>query len=287
VIYHLSLLSFGDNVISLNLLSRLRDTAGMTIVGTAHTRQIADFFPGLNAPILTDFDRVPAFYDVRKHGMLAALRDAARFRRRMAPRVEPGDSLIVEQPGLRSRMLAAFGGARVFEPRRDRNVYEDRRELLQKIFAQAIAVDDAPRLSQSVRRVTINPASRVERKVIPPRIVALLITDLCNRGIDVTLIDPDRRHGALANRVNHYHVETTLTQAVALVTQADLYIGADSLLIHLAYCCRVPSIVLFNETNLYFAPPGVAANRMYLEYVARQSDQQFLASLATVLDRPA
>jgi ADP-heptose:LPS heptosyltransferase len=81
-------------------------------------------------------------------------------------------------------------------------------------------------------------------------------------------------------------VGTTLDEAVALIRRSDLYIGADSLLMHFAYYCGTPAIVLFNETNLYFAPPGVAEQGSYLEHVARATDDEFRASFDALLERP-
>jgi ADP-heptose:LPS heptosyltransferase len=203
----------------------------------------------------------------------------------MARRVRPGDSLILEHDDARSRALLRFPGVTLFEPIRAANVYEDRRSLLQTVFNQPIALEPARVLLALPRRVTINPASRVRQKSIPPRILAILVSSLKARDIEVQLIDPEREHAALASRVDGHHVDTTLDEAVALVRQSDLYIGADSLMMHFAYYCGTPTIVLFNETNLYFAPPGVAAQGAYLEHVARATDDEFRSSFDALLAR--
>jgi ADP-heptose:LPS heptosyltransferase len=283
VIHHISLLSYGDNLISLTLLSRLRDRSGIGIVGSAHTAQIAGFFPGLDIPVSVEFDSVPAFYDMRRRGIVAAARDAVTFRQRMARRIRPGDSLILEHDDVRSRALLRFPGVTLFEPKRGANVYEDRRSLLQTVFDQSIPLEPARGLSASPRRVTINPASRIREKSVPSRILAVLVSSLKARDVYVQLIDPEREHGTLTNRVDGYHINTSLDEAVALVRQSDLYIGADSLMMHFAYYCATPAIVLFNETNLYFAPPGVAEQGMYIEHVARATDGEFRASIDALL----
>ncbi|HEV8409464.1 MAG TPA: glycosyltransferase family 9 protein [Gemmatimonadaceae bacterium] len=286
MIHHISLLSYGDNLISLTLLSRLRDRSGIAIVGSAHTAQIAGFFPGLDIPVSVEFDSVPAFYDVRMRGVMAAVREAITFRRRMARWVRAGDSLILEHDDARSRALLRFPGVTLFEPKRVANVYEDRRSMLQTVFNQQIALEPARVLSAPPRRVTINPASRVRQKSMPSRILSVLVSSLKARDIEIQLIDPEQEHRALASRVDGHHVGTTLDEAVALIRRSDLYIGADSLLMHFAYYCGTPAIVLFNETNLYFAPPGVAEQGSYLEHVARATDDEFRASFDALLERP-
>jgi len=287
VIYHISLLTLGDNLISLSLLSRLRERGGITIVGTALTRRIAAFFPALDIPIAVDFDRVPAFLDLRRRGVIAAALDANKFRRSMAERVTSGDSLILENNDLRGLALARFRGVTRLAPSRTTNIYEDRRALLQRVFQQTIPLEQGAPLPRQARRVTINPSAGRRVKAVPPRTLAALVSYLKSRQIEVQLIDHDRAHGALTGQVDGYHVDTTLESAVALVRESDLYIGADSLMAHLAYFCATPAIVLFNETNLYFAPPGVAEQGAYVEFVARKSDDEFRASLDALFARAA
>jgi ADP-heptose:LPS heptosyltransferase len=168
---------------------------------------------------------------------------------------------------------------------RRRNVYEDRRDVLNTVFHDAIALDSARRLGQAPRTVTINPASRVDTKALSPRTLGSIVSYLRRRSIAVRLLDPERKHGSLQHAVSEYHTDTTLEQAVALVESSDLYIGADSLFVHVAYQRRTPVLVLYNETNLYFAPPGVAEQGSYLEFVGRKSEQELWEALDEQLAR--
>lgn len=279
MIHHLNLLSFGDNLISLSLLAKLRDKSSVTIVGTALTERIAAFVPGLDIPIIVVSDQVPAFYDLRKRGARAAATELLAIRRALAQSSRDGDGFVFEKGGWRRYLLVGATGRRSWAPVPRRNVYEDRRDVLSAVFHESIPLETAARLVEPPRSVTINPASRVAAKAISRRTLTSIVTFLRQRSIDVCLIDPDQKHGDLQHVVSDYRTNTTLEQAVALVESCDLYIGADSLLVHVAYQRRTPALVLYNETNLYFAPPGVAEQGSYLEFAGRKTEPELWSAL--------
>ena len=285
MIYHLNLLSFGDNLISLSLLAKLRKKGGVTIVGTALTERIAALVPHLDIPIIVVSDHVPSFYDLRKRGPRAAVLEMASLRQAITRLSGANDGFVFEKGGWRRHLLVGATGRRSWSPVRTRNVYEDRRDLLNAVFDEAIVLESAQRLGHAPRTVTINPASRVDAKAISRRTLTSLVTYLQRRSIDVHLLDPERQHGDLQHAVSDYQTGTTLEQAVALVENCDLYIGADSLLVHVAYQRRTPVLVLYNEANLYFAPPGVADQGSYLEFVGRKGEQELWAELDGQLAR--
>lgn len=281
MIYHLSLLSFGDNLISLSLLAKLRAKSGVSIIGTALTQRVASFVPDLGVPLRLVSDRIPAFYDVRNRGVGAAFRDSLMVWQELRRVTARGDELIFEKSGWRGRLLAGAIVRRSWTPERRRNVYEDRRDVLNHVFGDAISLENAPSLKSLPRVVTINPASRQRAKALSSETLAAVVAYMRARSIDVRLMDPDEQHGALKHVVSSYHVNTTLEEAVDLVETCDLYIGADSLFVHVAYHRRRPVLVLYNETNLYFAPPGVEEQGSYVDFVARRTRQE----LWSVLDR--
>jgi ADP-heptose:LPS heptosyltransferase len=285
VIYHLNLLSLGDNLISLSLLAKLRDKSGVTIVGTALTQRIAALVPHLEIPIIVVSHDVPSFYDVRKRGPRAALSEILILRQTITRLGTASDGFVFEKGGWRRQMLIGATGRRSWSSVRKRNVYEDRRDVLNAVFDDAIALESARWLSQAPRTVTINPASRVDAKAISKPALGSIIRYLQRLSIDVHLLDPERKHGDLQHTVSNYQTGTTLEEAVALVENCDLYVGADSLFVHVAYQRRTPMLVLYNEANLYFAPPGVAEQGNYLECVGRKSEQELWSALDRKLAR--
>ena len=279
VIYHLNLLSLGDNLISLSLLAKLRKKSGVTIVGTALTDRIAALVPDLDIPIIVVSDHVPSFYDLRKRGPRAAVVEMLKLRRAITRLSGADDGFVFEKGGWRRHALIGATGRLSWSPIRRRNVYEDRRDVLNAVFGEAIALESAQPLAQPPRTVTINPASRVAAKAVSERTLGSIVSFLHRRSIDVYLLDPEKQHGALRHVVREYRTDTTLEEAVTLVESCDLYIGADSLFVHVAYHRRTPVLVLYNDTNLYFAPPGVADQGSYLEFVARMGEQELWAAL--------
>jgi ADP-heptose:LPS heptosyltransferase len=286
VIYHLNFLSLGDNLISLSLLAKLREKSGVTIVGTTLTERIAGLVPHLDIPIIVVSDHVPSFYDLRKRGPRAGLVEMLELRRVITRLGSADDGFVFEKGGWRRHLLIGATGLRSWSPVRRRNVYEDRRDVLSEVFGESIALERAQRLVRAPRSVTINPASRVDAKAISQRTLTSLVTYLQRRSIDVRLLDPEKKHGDLQHAVSDYQTDTTLEQAAALVENCDLYIGADSLLVHVAYQRRTPVLVLYNGANLYFAPPGVAEQGSYLEFVSQKGEQELWAALDEQLAHP-
>ncbi len=72
--YYLSLQALGDNLISLSSLAQLN--IRVNILGTKHTKNIIKLI-GLEDKfaIQVVFDDIPAFYDIRKKGLVKAIKD--------------------------------------------------------------------------------------------------------------------------------------------------------------------------------------------------------------------
>ena len=279
MIYFMSLLAYGDNLISLSLLAKLKDKKNITIVGTDLTRVIADFIPHLDIPIVVASRKIPAFYNIRKDGAIPALKDWIWFLKNVTKPMNKEDALVFEKRDFRSRLLFGSISQRIYEPDRKHNVYVDRKNLLHEVWGERVSLKDAVRLRSAPRCVTINPASRLKEKAISDRVLVYLISYLNTNGINIQLIDPDQEHSNLQHLVDSYHTSMSLAHALAHVRDCDLYIGADSLLIHFAYHFAIPFLVLFNKTNLYFAPPGVENQRSYIEFVSRLSEKEFCRAL--------
>ena len=141
MIHHVNFLSFGDNLISLSLLAKIRKKRGVTIVGTALTERIAALLPHLDIPIIAVSDHVPAFYDLRKRGPRAAVVEMLNLRHAITRLSGADDGFVFEKGGWRRHLLIGATGRRSWSPVRRRNVYEDRRDVLNAVFDEAIALE--------------------------------------------------------------------------------------------------------------------------------------------------
>lgn len=251
---YLMLRAAGDTVISLGLLESLPQEARLEILGTeaaaglAATLRLQRF---TITPILPD---VAAVFDLKKAGPRRAVADAIKIRAALRARAAPGRQLFLEHRDWRNRWLVPGASYAVREPARGHSIYADRQAMLSRAFGVLAPLARAP-LPREVRRVVLNPGSRVPAKVLPAPIVESVVAYCEARNLELTLLDPARDHAALALRVN-YLPAPPLAEAIAALRGCDLYIGADSLFLHLAYRFGRPAFVIAQQPDLYFALPG-------------------------------
>jgi ADP-heptose:LPS heptosyltransferase len=279
VIYYVALLGYGDNLISLSLLTKLNNKENVKIIGTSLTQSIADFTPDLNIPIIRLSENIPAFFNVKKRGLLSAMKEVFNFTMSFSRHLNTEDVILFEKRGFRSKLLSSGFTRNIYEPKHTGNVYEDRRDLLEAVFNEQVPLREVAAMDSLPECVTINPASRMKEKAIPSHVIGYVISYLKRNRTYVRLIDPEKEHFELRKQVDSYHVGTSLHQAAELVRDSDLYIGADSLFIHFAYHFDVQFLVLFNKSNLYFAPPGVEKLKNYIESVSHISKKEFYSAL--------
>ena len=281
----MSLLGYGDNLISLALLAKLRNKSNVKIIGTTLTQVIAPFIPNLEIPIILEFDNIPAFYDVRRRGITSAINEAKIFATNLTQYVGKQDTVVFEQNSLKSKLLSAYLGRRYIAPPKGNNVYEDTQRLLQQVFDEQIDLKDAAPLPRLPCRVTINPTSRWKYKAIANTTLEYIISYFHNHQCEIHLLDPQKEYLSMRHRVGSYHSDTSLKEAGELVKGSELYIGADSLFSHFSYHFGIPFVVVFNRAYLYFSPPGVGRIGNYIESASTITEQDFYCRLDKLFSR--
>ena len=73
--YYVTLLGLGDNLISLSLLEQL--DSKVNVLGTKHTKNVAQLMGIDHNQVEIDvvFNDIPAFYDIKKQGVVKAVKD--------------------------------------------------------------------------------------------------------------------------------------------------------------------------------------------------------------------
>lgn len=104
----------------------------------------------------------------------------------------------------------------------------------------------------------MNPGARLEHKRLPHEVIEQVLGYAGARGIEVFLLDAERRHAHTEPRVRHYAQRGNLHDDIEILRHADLYIGADSFFLHLAYHFDLPLFAIVPPGEFYFAPPGLA-----------------------------
>lgn len=256
--YYLAVRPFGDSLISLSLLNRLPgQISRVHILGTPVTQQVAAATGLTRFPIRPALPGIAAFFDIRVRGVRHALDDLRRIRRHLADHTRPGDVLLVEQRDWRNRLLIPAGHAAVVEPARTVSVYVDRSALIESHFGARLTLPTCRRPSSRPYTVVIHPGARQPGRTFPQDMVESLMDYAKVKGLSVRLIDPDSSYSIFRQRAETYLPAPTLDEAIACLRASDLFIGADSFFLHLAYFYGIPLFGIGETARPYFSPPGM------------------------------
>lgn len=267
MIFHVSLQALGDNLISLSILEKLDKK--IIILGTKHTKNIVKLI-GLEDKfnIQVVFDDIPAFYDIRKKGLVKAIKDLYKFIRYIQKHQIL--EIIFEKKDFRSTLILFFTHARGYFPSQfNPKVYENRKELIENIYQQSIYLNNYLLKIETPKKILINPLTRVEVKNIDHRHLNFIINELSKYDYEIYLIDIEKRYQEFENKVQYYLTNTTLEDVKQLINECDLYIGGDSFLIHLAYYLQKNYFMIFYRDNDDFLPPNITQD-FYIK--AHESD---------------
>ena len=105
--------------------------------------------------------------------------------------------------------------------------------------------------------ILINPTTRIKEKNIRKEDLFIILNELNKCNYKIYLIDIENKYKQFEKDVDIYLSSTTLDDVKELILISDLYIGADSFLIHLAYYLKRNYFILFYKDNEYFLPPNV------------------------------
>ena len=254
--------ALGDNLISLYLLNQYHGREKIVILGTALTRKVAELIGVADRfDIEVVFDDIPAFYDVRKKGLLRALKDLLLFRRFLKKR--RFGTVILEKKDFRSALMT-FGLSRVHYGQKIRQTYLDRKELFEESFAIPIQLKASVKPGRNIRSVLIAPSSRLSVKNIHSNDLENILSCLETANMAVSLVDYTEEYSVFRKKVGAYITGTTLEDVKRLLLGHDLLIGADSFLIHMAYYFEKPFVAVYNVPNLDFLPPGAEPNGSFI-----------------------
>jgi hypothetical protein len=268
--------AYGDCVISYGLLEKLPASENIRIVGTRVSREVAEALAFSRYSHESVLDDVAAFFDVKQAGPRRALADLYAVRSVLREKLQPGDRVLFEHASWRNRwVLPSLPGIGVLEPGHGTSIYFDRREMLGRAFANLPDTPASRRPVAPIRNLVLNPGARLEYKRLPGVVVDNIVRYASERGIEVHLLDPEERHAHVAARVRSYRARPKLAEAIEMVRGADLYVGADSFFLHLAYRFDRPLFAIVPTDDPYFAPPSLATINGVIT-LARARNEQFM-----------
>lgn len=261
--YFLSLQSFGDNLISLYLLSQI--DGKIKILGTKHTQNIARLMEvedKVNIDVI--FDDIPAFYDVKKRGMVKAFKDMFKFRQYI--KEHNIKELFFEKQDIRTQMLT-FGLSKYIATKNlTKQVYINRKNLIEKYYTSTIKLKSSikPSKGKETNRILISPSSRIQDKNIRKNDCDIIIAILKEFNFTIQLVDYTGDYIEYKDKVNEYYHNTTLSDVKELIVKSDFFIGADSFLVHLAYFFEKAFFIVFNFESFEFLPPNADVIENYI-----------------------
>lgn len=121
--------------------------------------------------------------------------------------------------------------------------------------------------------VHIHPTSRWFFKTWPPENMASLITTLSQKGYRIVLTAaPDQREMALVDQINaqleqpivNLAGQLTLKELAALTARAKLFIGVDSVPMHIAAAMGTPTVAIFGPSGEWEWGPWQVPHRLVM-----------------------
>lgn len=248
--------AFGDFVIACSAARRAQSAPGMdglTVVAGEHVRSLASAL-GLDRAVRfigdDSWTDVPAAFDVRKCGVLSALKSLRDLRHRLDA-LPAGMELVFDHVGWRESFI---GGGRSLRslPVGSGNIYIAYDRLFESLGYKISAAQ--PERTHSVRDAIIIPGARMEYKKIPSRVIEEIATELEHRGVKTRVITLAGESIELPVGVHARRLPRSFDQLAAAVRASDLVVSADSLPSHLSEFLGTPIFVSTPVPNPYWLP---------------------------------
>ncbi|NNN48620.1 hypothetical protein [Vibrio sp. 2-2(8)] len=253
--------AMGDNLISLNMLDQINEK--FLILGTKHTYDIALLMESkLHERIHVLYDEIPSFYDIRNSNILNVVRDVIKFRKFIKD--NNVKKLVFEKSDFRVRLLTFGIDVSVLAPTDVKKIYGARKNLYSEYFREELTLLSCVSNYDDVKKILLSPTTRVSAKNITRTNLLDMISVLHANGFFVQLIDYDASFSDLENIVDDYYTNTSLYDVRNLIKNCDMFIGADSFLVHLAHYYRKQFFIVFNVLNTSFLPPGCVDIKNYI-----------------------
>jgi len=251
--------SSGDFVIAHSVLHRVDAVAKsrLRLIANSHVRELNAILPDDVCVTLVDSDaeRVPALFDIKKRGALAALKSALSLRKEFQNLSRRhGEALMFAGFGVRERFIA--GDWPVFTPHQPgRNIYENYFEVLAE-HQITLTLPPVPIARTRLRSLGVFPESRLVEKRLTHATLSMVFDRAAAAGIDVKLFILE---GDIAAEGMHHpctRIPRNFSSLAAAIKSVDCVVSADSLPAHLAEYFDRPTFVALPAANEYWMPFG-------------------------------
>lgn len=247
--------SFGDFVIAHSILNRVADGAKhrIRLISCSHVEPLQAVLPGeVDVTLVNSGNQVPALFDMRKRGLVAATQSALTLRREFRRiRRKPDEVLTFEPLGVRERFIA--GEWHLTKPaRRESNVYDTYLELLREHGIQTLPAPPDP--STKARSIGIFPESRLPQKRLNASALALIFERAALAGMRTRLFLLEGDTPPVPARSETAIIPRSFASLIEALGSVDKIISADSLPAHLGEYLLRPVFVATPAPNEYWLP---------------------------------
>ncbi|MDP8986460.1 MAG: hypothetical protein M3N97_15755 [Pseudomonadota bacterium] len=254
-----SIRSFGDFVIAHSVLRRVAedDKDRVRLISCGHVEDLnAVLSNEVCVTLLHSGEHsVPAVFDVKKRGALAALRSALSLRREFGKTGrDRNETLAFHSFGMRERFIA--GSWPAIAPRtRCANIYETYRHFLSEHDIRTTACA-SPMPSGCARSVGIFPESRLAEKRLTAQTLSVVIDQVVRAGMSAKLFVLDEDIPSEREFPCTVRIDRNFASLASAIGSVDFVISADSLPAHLAEYFGRPVFVALPFHNEYWLPHG-------------------------------
>ena len=262
---HIFLLqAYGDNAISLYILKQFCFKNDYKVHGTNLTKEIIDIV-GFEANFIKIFEKIPAFYNMRKDGVFYAIRDFFVLYRYIKLNIPINEELYFEKKDFRFKILSfLLTDYKLNSPEYNINVYEDRAISFCKKFDKNVIVYNNKKVNKK-KSILINPTGRSETRHLNKSVLEELLFILKQHEISIYFVDYLGIYETFRDKVDFYYKNTSLKEAADILRNVDLYCGPDSLFLHLAFVLNKRFFCIMNYDSSYFLPLTIKDNYIILD----------------------
>ena len=250
--WFVSLKAFGDFIIACNHLRFSENSSNGLLCGTyLKPLSKAINFQG-NVEWLDIGDSgVPALFDLRKFGLLAAATSGLTLRGLIHDRVAANDRLVFDRVGWRQKFLSRnipFFQIANGQP----NIYLDYERFLSESISPLVEYPSSKAIT-----IGIFPDSRLATKQLSNALVATIFHDLISSGLDPQVVYVGNK--SIPRALNARCIDG-FESLVECIQNFDLIISADSLPAHIAEFFGKPIFVFSAVENNYWLPKSSFLN---------------------------
>jgi hypothetical protein len=252
--------SFGDFVIAHSVLHQVddRDKPRTRLISCGHVKDLSAVLPQDVSVALMDYcdgEGVPALFDVRNRGSMAAIKSALSLRRGLQS-IErySGETLAFDVLGVREKFVAGRWPA-IGPKKLGPNIYDTFTELLAEREIR-IKGRAAPARARPGGSVGIFPESRVAEKRLTAEALSIIYERSTRAGQQATLFVLAGDPSPIRDQPWVVTIDRNFQSLANAIKSVDCVISADSLPAHLAEYFERPVFVASRFSNEYWLPHG-------------------------------